>query len=166
MLFNELHHCVYRYRDINDGIVKYIGIVDDGTLPTRHKQHRKEEWYKNGHFICEYIQLNNKSETEAMESHLISYYNTDKFYNRSKAGWGLNSMIPTPNESEWKIVPDDTFEFVIGEQRDFLRFQLEKGRIKQTEFNARMNDLDLIVHAMRIERFLFAERSIGGENGK
>ena len=113
-MFDDLNNCVYRYIDIGDGNIKYIGIVDKGTLPTRHKQHQRDSWFKNGEFICQYIQLQNKSETEAMESHLIEYYHTGEWFNKSKVGWGLNSFIKTPSEYEWQYyIPEEETIFYL-----------------------------------------------------
>lgn len=103
--FEEINFCVYRYIDVNDGQIKYIGICNNGTLPGRHRGHMNDDWFKRGEYVCEYIKLRNQTETEAMESHLISIYGTDKFYNKAKAGWGEASFIDTPLETEWKIAP-------------------------------------------------------------
>ena len=94
--------CVYRYIDVSDWKIKYVGITVNGTLVNRHKGHIKEEWYKNGRFICEYIQVDNQSEAEAIESHLIALYDTGKYFNKAKTGWGINKYLP--NEYNWKVL--------------------------------------------------------------
>ena len=103
--FEEINFCVYRYIDVNDGQIKYIGICNNGTLPGRHRGHMNDDWFKRGEYVCEYIKLRNQTETEAMEAHLISVYGTDKFYNKAKAGWGKASFIDTPLEIDWNIAP-------------------------------------------------------------
>ena len=108
--FQEIDHCVYRYLDVDDEKIKYVGICNNGTLSNRHRGHMNDEWFRNGNFICEYIQYQNRSETEAMESHLISVYGTDKYYNKSKTGWGEISFIQTPYEIDWNLAPWYTIE--------------------------------------------------------
>ena len=103
--FENLSFCVYRYIDVNDEKIKYVGICNKGTLPGRHRGHMADDWFKNGLYVCEYIKLRNQTETEAMESHLISAYGTDKFFNKAKAGWGEASFIKTPLECDWKLAP-------------------------------------------------------------
>jgi hypothetical protein len=95
-------YCVYRYIDMSDGTIKYVGIVCNGTVANRHKAHSKEEWYVDGQYLVEYIVVNNRSEAEAIESHLISLYGTDQYYNKAKTGWGINALLPT--EFDWKPV--------------------------------------------------------------
>lgn len=115
---------VYKYTDMSDGIVKYVGIVHHGSLPTRHKQHMREDWYKQGNFLCEYIEVNNQSEAEAIESHLITLYETHKYYNRAKSDWGLNSYLP--NEYDWKpIVP--TYEEIVNQIQSHCSYAESKG---------------------------------------
>lgn len=103
--FEEINFCVYRYIDINDEQIKYIGICNNGKLPERHRSHMSDDWFRSGEYVCEYIKFHNRTETEAMESHLISVYGTDKFYNKAKAGWGEASFIDTPLEVDWTLAP-------------------------------------------------------------
>lgn len=88
---------VYRYRDINDGIIKYVGIVwsDNRTLSQRVKEHEKDDWYSKGNWWIEYANVDIKSRTDAeyIESHLIAHYGTDKWFNKSKSGWGESSFV-------------------------------------------------------------------------
>jgi hypothetical protein len=157
-MLNDLNYCVYRYIDINDNIVKYIGIVNQGTLPNRHKTHQREDWYKEGTYLCQYIQLNNQSETEALESHLITYYGTDQYYNKAKAGWGLNSFIQTPNEEEWKDLEYNTVEAWMDGFNYSARFR--KGK-KDDSFSAdeileRLRDLNKILKIMKFKEEMVA----------
>jgi hypothetical protein len=95
---------VYRYVDKNDQVVKYIGIVygKNRTLRQRIKEHFLHDSWCNENFIIEYIYENIKTRTDAeyLESHYISYYNTDKYYNIAKSGWGTSSFIPERNDWE------------------------------------------------------------------
>ena len=97
---------VYRYIDNLDGIIKYIGIVwsKDRTLTQRVYEHqRNDDWCKSGSFTIEYIEenINSRTDAEYFESHYISLYGTDKYYNDKKSGWGVSSFLPD-RESEWK----------------------------------------------------------------
>ena len=49
---------IYRYTDLYDGIIKYVGIVwsDNRTLFDRVKEHRSDEWYNEGRWKIEYLQ--------------------------------------------------------------------------------------------------------------
>lgn len=92
--------CVYRYTDIYDGVIKYVGIVRKGTLASRIAGHSVDDgWCKNRDWFIEYFPCESKSEIEAFESHLIALYGTDKYYNKKKAGWGINRFLP--NVEEW-----------------------------------------------------------------
>lgn len=93
---------VYRYTDLIDGVIKYIGIVySDRSLSFRLKEHEKcDDWCKDGCYKIEYIQFNNRSTLEAVEAHLISLYGTDKFFNKAKTGWGICEFIPDL-ENKW-----------------------------------------------------------------
>lgn len=107
---------VYRYTDLNDGIIKYIGIVWSGnrTLKERIKEHKlNDSWCKNGKWKIEYLdeEINTRNEAEALESHLIALYNTWQYFNKSKKTHGINKYIPEM-DYKWKI-----FDF---EDKDIL----------------------------------------------
>lgn len=94
--------CVYRYIDTDDRIVKYIGIVHKANLESRLTAHLyHDDWCKNGNWDVEYFECQNRSEAEAFESHLIAVYETWKYYNKSKANWGVNRFLPNV-ETWWK----------------------------------------------------------------
>lgn len=89
---------VYRYRDNTDGIIKYVGIVygETRTLEERLREHLQLDAWCNLNFTIEYIteDINTRSEAEAFESHYISLYGTDKYFNSMKIGWGTNKYLP------------------------------------------------------------------------
>jgi hypothetical protein len=98
---------VYRYRDNADGIIKYVGIVwgKTTTLSNRLYQHRRnDDWCKNRSFTIEYIKenINTRTDAEYFEAHYISLYQTDKYFNVSKAGWGVSSFLPD-RENDWIV---------------------------------------------------------------
>ena len=97
---------VYRYIDNLDGIIKYVGIVwsENRTLARRIYEHQiYDEWCKNGDFTIEYIEenINSRTDAEHFEAHYIALYETDKYYNVCKSGWGLSSFLPN-RENDWK----------------------------------------------------------------
>lgn len=81
---------VYRYTDLSDGIIKYVGIVwsENRTLEQRIKEHRKDKWYQGTQWKIEFISENIQSRTDAeyLESHFISLFGTDKYFNTKKEG--------------------------------------------------------------------------------
>ncbi len=96
---------VYRYKDISDNIIKYVGIVwsDNRRLKDRIYDHQNDYWFKDKQWKIEYIdrEINSRTDAEYLEAHFISLYQTDKWYNKSKAGWGISAFIDV-NENEWK----------------------------------------------------------------
>lgn len=94
---------VYRYIDKSDGIIKYVGVVtNDGIsyLKQRIWMHSYLDfWCKEGAYSIDYISVCNKSECYSIESHLISLYNTWRYFNKAKGDHGLNSYLP--NDFEW-----------------------------------------------------------------
>lgn len=92
---------VYRYIDLCDGVVKYIGIVysEDRSLDDRVREHaRNDNWCKTRKWKIQYIVVNNRSEAETYETHFISLYNTGNYFNKAKTDRGVVSFIP---EVEW-----------------------------------------------------------------
>lgn len=94
---------VYKYTDLSDNIVKYVGIVwsDNRTLSQRVSEHKNDDWYIGRKWKIEYIKRNIKtrSDAELIESHYISKYHTDMFFNKRKSGWGESQFID--GEDEW-----------------------------------------------------------------
>lgn len=96
---------VYRYIDNSDGIIKYVGIVygKGRTLQQRIYEHKiKDDWCRNRDFTIEYIteNINTRTDAEFFESHYISLYGTDKYFNTHKSGWGISSYLPN-RENDW-----------------------------------------------------------------
>lgn len=96
---------IYRYTDCNDGIIKYVGIVwsNNRTLKQRIKEHEHDYWYSKGDWTIEYLEkdINSRTDAEYIESHLISLYHTNEWYNNTKSKWGISSYIDI-DESDWK----------------------------------------------------------------
>lgn len=98
---------VYRYIDPEDNIIKYVGIVygETRTLQQRINEHKKyDNWCKNKKWIIEYIEsdISTRTDAEYFESHYISLYRTDKWFNSSKSGWGISNFLPDKSD-EWLI---------------------------------------------------------------
>ena len=120
---------VYRYIDTNDEIVKYVGIVFGKTrsLDQRIKEHERDWWYVHGVWRIEYITeaIDSRSEVEAFESHYISLFHTDVYYNTAKAGWGINKFLPDRT--------NDWVEYIPGAEI-FDDIKLAKNRLRRLEF--------------------------------
>ena len=89
----------YKYTDLADNIVKYIGIVqvEGRTVSKRAKDHfyapKDKEWFREKIWKIEYIYCKTRSDCEALENHCIALYGTYKYYNKAKANWGLCTFI-------------------------------------------------------------------------
>ena len=104
---------IYRYTDLEDNIIKYVGIVwsDNRTLLQRIREHNlNDEWCKNKKWKIEFLteNINTRTDAEYFESHYISLFGTYKYYNKSKAGWGVSSFLPN-KEKDWKVYTDKLF---------------------------------------------------------
>lgn len=100
---------VYKYTDLNDNIIKYVGIVwsPNRTLKQRVNEHFKyDSWCKNKKWKIEYIEknINTRTDAEYFEAHYVSLFHTDKWYNEKKSGWGISSYLPT--REDWIIYDD------------------------------------------------------------
>lgn len=96
---------VYRYTDAEDGIIKYVGIVwsDNRTLKQRIKEHEREPIFQGYKWIIEYIdtEVETRTDAEYLEAHYISLYETYKYLNSTKNGWGISKYIP--ERLDWKV---------------------------------------------------------------
>ena len=94
---------VYRYINKETKQIEYIGIVysDKKTLLNRVIEHSKEEKFQDKEWKIQYFECENRSVAEAWESHLIEKYETYKYLNVCKKGWGLNPYIPN-DEDLWQ----------------------------------------------------------------
>ena len=84
---------VYRYTDLNDGFVKYIGISkNEFTLQRRMKNHPFDSnpmysWQKD------YFETASQVDAEAWEAHLITEYKTYVWLNKAKSNWGKSEHL-------------------------------------------------------------------------
>lgn len=97
---------VYRYVDINDETVKYVGIVwgENRTIDQRIAEHKKDYWYPFGSWRVEILneQIDTRAEAESIETHLISLYQTDRYYNVRQARYGVNKFFPSFDD-KWVV---------------------------------------------------------------
>lgn len=92
---------VYRYTDLEDNVIKYVGIVwsDKRELAQRIYEHSLYDWWcQDTLWKIEYIEtpINTRTDAEYMESHFISLFHTgmtENGYNTKKDGWGVSSFI-------------------------------------------------------------------------
>jgi len=113
---------VYRYVDLHDEVIKYVGIVwsENRTLKQRVKEHsEQDDWCIGGCWRVEYLQKEVKSriDAELLEAHYISKFKTNEWYNVSKANWGTSELLQDDPDEEWKeyetignIKPSDMIE--------------------------------------------------------
>lgn len=103
---------IYRYTDLDDNIIKYVGIVwsDNRSLLQRIDEHfTYDKWCYERQWKIEYLEIDNKTDCEGLEGHFISLYNTFNWYNRRKSNWGI-STIYSQIDFEWKelsYIPKD-----------------------------------------------------------
>lgn len=91
---NKTKNIVYRFIDETDNKIKYVGITRRDRISDRMLLHKECDIWKDLGIW--------KSEAEAFESHLITLYGTDKYFNTMKVGWGLNQYLPDI-ENKWKL---------------------------------------------------------------
>lgn len=156
---------VYRYTDLADNIIKYVGIVwsDNGTLRQRINEHTKDEWYTTSQWKIEYFEKEVKTRTDAefLESHFISLYETDKWFNNKKSGWGISNFLlgnyfewQTWNEEEQKTMQiDSSIPFPNSETINNIQkisFYLKENEYETIVNNAKNNHLSLSNYIRKI----------------
>lgn len=125
-----MKHIVYRYIDKTDGVTKYVGITRETAIKQRLSVHAaKDRWKYKGTWRIEYFECENQSEAEAFESHLIALYETGKYYNKRKVGWGINQYLPSVEE-RWKLLQESKYADVETERAVMLFHWLLKNGYK------------------------------------
>lgn len=143
---------IYRYTDLVDGIIKYVGIVwgESRTLQQRLNEHeRNDEWCFIRRWKIEYIEvgINNRTEAEFFESHFISLYGTDKYFNTKKSNWGTSNLVPF-QEKDWiEIKTNKTMALVLQEENE----QLKQIQTKKIMLNKIANELSNEIKIMKNE---------------
>lgn len=91
-------YCVYKYIDNADGIVKYIGITRN--MYNRYKQHLTDKLQDHDWTIA-FIDGLSKTDAEILESHFISEYGTEKYFNVAKTTDGIAQFLQVP-DTAWR----------------------------------------------------------------
>lgn len=135
---------VYRYTDMSDNIIKYVGIVwsNNRSLRQRIKEHELyDEWCKNKLWKIEFLteDIDTRTDAEYFESHYISLFKTDRYYNIKKANWGVSSFLPT--RDNWQVYDTEKDKEIedLKKRNDILESKLKKIQI---ELDSAKNDLD------------------------
>lgn len=150
---------VYRYTDLADGIIKYVGIscrgsLEDGCLKRRFNEHCNTDWWMQGKtWMIEYIEVPTKNDAHALEGHFIAKYGTKQWYNFSKTSMGLLSFLNV--ELEWKLLESGLYV----EPRDVSRPEEDKIYVNVMKFPDLVAEkLAEIQHCLKVvNSFLLAE---------
>lgn len=104
---------VYRYTDLNDNRIKYVGIVWSGnrTLKQRVEEHYKNDsWCDKGHWKIEYVlrEINTRTDAEYLEAHYTNKFRDPEYewFGKTKLNWGESELIDDTKD-EWKIFSTD-----------------------------------------------------------
>lgn len=131
---------VYKYIDKKDGIVKYVGIVycEGRSLAQRIKEHTMDSWYETSEWNIYYLEsgINTRTDAEYLEAHYIALYNTGKYFNKAKSGWGISNFVPD-RETEWRLYIDpndrDDSNKVPEEERFLSMWQSSETQKRMSE---------------------------------
>lgn len=169
---------VYRYTDLADGIIKYVGVVwgETRTLEQRIKEHeRNDEWCYTRKWKIEYITkgIDTRNEAESYESHYIELYGTGKYFNIRQTNYGTNKFLPN-KEEEWKeckISYQIAFDGKIKQSN--IANKIAKVKRHNTQFTdiSKINSIDKIrsmypiIKDMIFKEYTFEEICNGLSNG-
>ena len=81
----------YVYKCVESGITKYVGITED--LSKRLYQHSIDILNKMKNPNVYYFPVKYRGDADVLETYLINYYNTDKYYNVAKTQNGIFSFL-------------------------------------------------------------------------
>lgn len=146
---------IYRYIDLEDNIIKYVGIIwsENRTLKQRIKEHDlNDSWCSDKKWKIEYLteNINTRTDAEYLESHYISLYETDKYYNIKKKGWGISSFIPD-KETEWK-----EYKIVKSDNKTNNKKQISKLEVFANEIKYYLYQISNAIHLLdNIESFKY-----------
>lgn len=95
---------IYKYVNKDTKETEYVGIVkkDDG-LTKRLIQHKRDAWFYPLTYEIYYTYVETQTDAEALEAHFIALYESYKYHNKAKSGWGQLSFAPTV---KWKLYED------------------------------------------------------------
>ena len=119
---------VYKYTDLADNIVKYVGIVcrdNESAMELRLKEHiYNDVWMQGKHWRLEYINVATNNDASALEAHFIAKYETAKWYNSTKDKLGLLSFVKDC-DFDWQVYKNDIYvtqkEIIRGKEDKILK---------------------------------------------
>lgn len=118
---------VYRYTDLDDNTVKYIGIIKNDThFPGRFDDHKRDK-LAGRNWKIEYIYVSTITDAEALEYHFIAFYQTYNWFNVAKRNGGLCTFAPSVYEFEW-----EEYECLDRDGSIFSKFRQLSGEIDAT----------------------------------
>lgn len=133
---------VYKYTDLQDGTVKYVGIIrTDSNFPMRFIQHKSDRWHKTSYWHIEYFEVETVTDAEAIEGHLIWLYGTGEYYNKAKTTWGKCTFIPEADFLWSTYIKEDAS---VMEERS-----LQLAQITQTPRTIEKNAVSIVADVLR-----------------
>ena len=109
---------IYKYVNRRTEEPVYVGISRDyNTLIRRFVQHEHDYWYVEGDWDIYYSEVATQNDAEALEGHYIALYETYKYYNKAKVGWGLSSFAPEVVWEKYKDWNGKRYQDVLKDQR-------------------------------------------------
>lgn len=111
---------VYKYVDIKDQKVKYVGKTTN--INKRIKDHERDKWFLNSTYDIYYIECNTKADMDCLETYFIGYYGSCEYYNVAK-NWGNVTLNLTIDENQWILYlnPKDQQIKRLEERRENIR---------------------------------------------
>lgn len=91
----------YVYKYVDGGIEKYVGITND--LPKRFYQHTKDKLNEMKNPDVYYFPVKHRGDADMLETYLINYYNTGKYYNVAKTQKGDFSFFDVCDRLPWVL---------------------------------------------------------------
>lgn len=143
--------CVYRYIDLSDNIIKYIGIVkgDNSNLANRVDQHKCDYWVYDTKWRIEFIEenVNTRTDAEMLEAHFISLFETNQWFNVAKSNWGVSSFIP--KIEEWQVYQEEVDYNSRSTYVEILKKKIENLESQDRDIINRNKKLELINKKLR-----------------
>lgn len=125
---------VYRYTDLVDGIIKYVGISrDKDALEKRFRAHKRDYWYCFGDWKVEYACFKSMSDVQFLEGVLIAKYGTGSWYNVAKTSWGESDLFKIPS-IDWKIYDEKEHVTHCDTENQDLKGRLDVALKKLEQF--------------------------------
>lgn len=126
---------VYRYVDLQDFRVKYVGIVYDSDRIKRRIEEHVKDFDARKTYRVDVLDLEcSKIDLEYLEAHFISLYNAE--YNKRKRNYGVSVFIPNL-EALWKpfaiVGRSETNGYANG-----FRLRKQRGSIPQVSRKIRL----------------------------